>query len=239
MNIDGFSIVTVTKRKNCISGLINNFLIQSIPTKELIVVINNDAINIKDFYPYTNLYNNIQVYKMSQNITLGMCLNYACSKSKYNIICKFDDDDYYGPYYLKEAKNSFLNYDCDIVGKRKAYIYLPMYNMLVLKVNKAENEYTNAVLGSTICFKKSILNDVKFKDVNCLEDKYFNDDCLKSGYKIYSSSRYNHIIYKHADPKEHTFVSNIPFLVKTSKIIESDISFSDCFKIVDENKKMS
>ncbi|MCR8744701.1 glycosyltransferase [Romboutsia lituseburensis] len=239
MNIDGFSIVTITKRKNCISRLIKNFLGQVIPNKELIVVINNDSISIKDFYLYTNLYNNIQVYKLSQNISLGMCLNYACSKSKYNIICKFDDDDYYSPYYLKEAESKFLNYDCDIVGKLKAYVYLSMYNMLLLKVNKVENDYVTTVLGSTICFKKSILDDVKFKDVNCLEDKYFNSDCLKLGYKIYSSSRYNHIIYKHKDPNEHTFASNIPFLIKTSKIIESNVSFYDCFKIVDENKKMS
>ena len=100
---NGFSIITVTNRDYCIENMINNFLRQEFNDKELIIVINNDKINIEYIYKYINKELNIFVYKLPEKTALGTCLNFGVNKSNYNIIAKFDDDDYYGPYYLDEA----------------------------------------------------------------------------------------------------------------------------------------
>ena len=74
---EGFSIITVTNRDYCIKNMINNFLRQNLKTKELIIVINNDNIDTEHIYKYINQSLNIHIYKLSETISLGSCLNYA------------------------------------------------------------------------------------------------------------------------------------------------------------------
>ena len=157
----------------------------------------------------------------SEEISLGMCLNFAISKCLYSFIAKFDDDDYYGPYYLSEAYNTFLSTNCDIVGKSKTFTYFENFNKLMVRNKGVENDYTNSVLGSTLCFKKYVFDTIKFRDVTCSEDRFFNNACIKKGYKIYSTSKYNHIVFKHSNIDEHTFKSDISFFnenIKRNKI---------------------
>ena len=47
---------------------------------------------------------NVRVYQLHEKATLGDCLNYGVIKSKYDIIAKLDDDDYYGPNYELSAR---------------------------------------------------------------------------------------------------------------------------------------
>ena len=137
---NGFSIITVTNLDYCIENMINNFLRQEFNDKELIIVINNDKINIEYIYKYINKELNIFVYKLPEKTALGTCLNFGVNKSNYNIIAKFDDDDYYGPYYLDEANKAFLREGCYVLGKQKTYYYLEQYKKLILN-NKIANFY--------------------------------------------------------------------------------------------------
>lgn len=97
----GVSIITPIHRENCIDTTINNYLRQDITNKELIIVINNCTSTIDSFKVYSDKYPNIQIYKLDGEVTLGECLNFGVEKSKFDIIAKFDSDDYYGKAYLK------------------------------------------------------------------------------------------------------------------------------------------
>ncbi len=44
-------------------------------------------------------------------------------KSKYDIIAKFDDDDYYGPKYISDTIKAFESTDAKVVGKTTNFIY--------------------------------------------------------------------------------------------------------------------
>lgn len=234
MNYNGVSIVTVTKRKDCISNIYNNFHIQNFKNKELIIVINNDDIDVDSHYEYLELYKNVFIYTKPQNISLGECLNYGISKAHYDIIAKFDDDDYYGQYYLNEAINILSSGICDVVGKTKTYYYLEKYNSLFLNNKGFENQYSQFIMGSTLCFKKSIFDNIKFRDVRYREDYLFNMDCIENNLKIYSSSCNNHIVYKFADNKMHTWQCDIDYLIKHCSLIKSDIEFNQCFSFTDK-----
>ncbi len=70
-------------------------------------------------------YENIKIYKLSENISLGRCLNFGVNKAKFNIIAKFDDDDYYGPKYLSDSLKAFDETDAKLIGKGGAtFVYL-------------------------------------------------------------------------------------------------------------------
>ena len=232
---EGFSIITVTNRCYCIENMINNFLRQNFIDKELIIVINNDKLNIDDIYIYAGKDMNLSIYKLPEVTTLGACLNFAIEKSSYDTIAKFDDDDYYGPHYLNEAKQAFLQNRCHIVGKQTIYYYLEGHKKLILKKNGTENDYAKSLMGSTLCFKREVFDKVKFKDISIREDYNFNKDCIKNGYKLYSTSKYNHLVFKHADINKHTFKSNIDLLLSRCTEIKSNIKYNDCLDIINKS----
>lgn len=228
---NGFSIITITKRKYCIENIFRNYNNQTFNKKELIIVINDDNINIADFDNYiTN--SSIQIFNKSSSITLGQCLNFAIEKCSYDFIAKFDDDDYYGPYYIQEYYNVFLKNNCDIVGKNKTFYYIEKNNDLILKKNADENKYTKSIMGSSVCFKKNVYKKVKFRDITSREDYYFIKECIKNNFKIFSSSSYNHIIFKHIDQNKHTFISNIDILISKCETVKSNININECYNIV-------
>ena len=232
MSKEGFSIITVTNRNYSIDNLFKNYNNQIFTEKELIIIINSDSINISDFNNYISTIHNIKIFKLSSDITLGECLNFGIEKCQYDFIAKFDDDDYYGPYYLQESYKSFLHNQCDIVGKNKTYYYIEKNKELMLKKDGYENQYTNSIMGSTICFRKKIYNTINFKNISSREDFYFVKESVKYGYKVFSSSSYNHIVFKHADNNKHTFKSNMDILISKCETIKSNISFYECLDII-------
>ena len=67
---------------------------------------------------------NVTIYQLPEEKTLGECLNFGIEKARYNIVAKFDDDDYYSPYYLTEAMRIFLTTDAQVSWKRKSlYVF--------------------------------------------------------------------------------------------------------------------
>lgn len=234
MVCDGVSVITVTKRFNCISNVYKNYNNQNIKEKELIIVINKDDINFNEYYEYFSILTNVYVYVKPESTTLGECLNFATTKAKFNIIAKFDDDDYYGPFYLNECINILNSDSIDVVGKIKPYYYLAKYKSLYVYNKGIENNYSETVMGSTLCFKKSILEKIQFKSVRYREDFLFNRDCLENNFKIYASSRNNHIVYKFCDNNLHTWQCDIDYLIKSCTLIKSNIEFDQCFSIVDK-----
>jgi len=198
---NGFSIITITCRSQCIDNIIQNYIQQDFVNKELIVIINNDKVNIESFNKYVKTYPNISIYKLSQQTSLGECLNFAIDKSNYDLIAKFDDDDYYGKFYLGEAYHAFLEKDCEVVGKFDAYYYFEKFRMLMLLSN---DKFYNRPTGSTICFRKEITKEIRFANISSGEDAQFYDDCIQKGYKIYITSKFNHIIFRAADHSSHT-----------------------------------
>lgn len=236
---EGFSIITVTNRSYCIKNLITNYLNQNFKEKELIIIINKNSMTIEEIKSICKEHKNIQIHKLKEHITLGECMNFGVSKASYSYIAKFDDDDYYSPYYLDEYYNTFKNNKCDVVGKNKTYYYLERYKKLILKKQAVENGFSQSIMGSTICFKREVFDKVKFKNVSVQEDYYFNRDCIRAGYKLFSTSIYNHLVFKHSNVNKHTFVSNLDRLMNKCLNIKDNISFDECIDIImyDPNKK--
>ena len=162
-----------------------------------------------------------------RSISLGECLNFAVAKSKYCIISKFDDDDYYGPNYLVDLVNAFKYTEASIVGKYSVYFNLEEHDSLVLRFPSHENRYIKYVSGSTLTFKKEIFKDVKFKDINRSEDTSFINESISKGYKVYSTDRFNHIINRRKNLSTHTWKITEDEILKSSSIIKGVDDYKD------------
>lgn len=227
----GVSVITSTNRINSLENILNNYLSQEYSIKELIIIINNNSIDISKWQEIIKSRNDIKIYKMDEKFTLGECLNLAIEKSIYPYISKFDDDDYYGPFYLNDALNAFTYTNASIVGKHSVYAYIEGMDLLVLRFPNHENRYMDYVSGSTLTFKKEIFNNIKFKNLNKSEDTIFLREALAFGYKIYSLDRFNHVIHRRRNLNTHTWKITENEFLKKSIIIKKTKDYKDIVRV--------
>ncbi|MDN3019616.1 glycosyltransferase [Paenibacillus sp. BSR1-1] len=197
------SIITSTIREENIDNVFKNYQQQTWKDKELIVILNKDTMDIDKWIKKAKKYRNVQVYQLHENATLGDCLNFGIRKAKYDIIAKFDDDDYYGPDYIKSSMDVFNHENVSIIGKNSVYIYFKNKKALV-HVSGAENSISDTVAGATLMFKKEVFQHVQFEKVNRAEDYFFLEQCKEKGYNIYSTDRYHFAVIRQ-EAEKHTW----------------------------------
>lgn len=215
------SILTCTKRSECIDTLFDNYQRQNFNPKELIVIINNDSLRIEDYIAAAKKHSNVRVYKLSEFRTLGYCLNYGVHLANYNYIAKFDDDDYYSINYLSDSMQVLQKTKADIVGKRAHYMYLNDKKLLLLRYLRMENKYVTNVQGATLLVKRKVFHKISFPDQNRGECVKFCADCAAHGFKIYAGNKYNFAAIRRKNSKDHTWiVSDRKLLTKSVKVLK-------------------
>ena len=214
MSEPGISIITCTNHPDFLMNILNNYQTQRYTRKELIIIINKDSISLKEWKEKTALYTNVTIYKVPERISLGQCLNCGISKSKYPLIAKFDNDDYYSPYYLREQVKALLRTGSPVVGKHACLVYLSASKKLVIRSPHEKNKNVDFIQGGTILFRKKIVKNVSFSDLSLGEDVKFLRDCSKKGYTIYATSPYNYVYIRRKNKNTHTWkVSDNEFLI--------------------------
>jgi len=204
ISLPGVSVITCTNRPNYMEKVFSNYLRQSYVSKELVVVLNNNSLNLEEWKARAAQYLNIRVFQLDEQKSLGECLNFAIEKSYFDYIAKFDDDDYYAPAYLETSMPAFIYTDASIVGKCSIYVYFETNHTLVLLSPGHENCYVDSVRGATMLIKKEVFNKLRFQSITLGEDTQFLIDCVQNGIKIYSTNRFDYVnLRRHA--KDHTW----------------------------------
>lgn len=162
-------------------------------------------------------FKNVSVYQLPEKTSLGNCLNFGITKTKYDFVAKFDDDDYYAPSYLPDSMPVFSRTNADIIGKRSHYTYLEGKKLLLIRFPNQEHKFVNMVHGATLIINKKVFDHIKFPDRSLGEDYMFLLACRKKGFKIYSTSR-NHYVYLRRANHLHTWKPSEEYLLKTSKL---------------------
>lgn len=219
MSEPGVSIITCANHPDFLLNILNNYRIQRYKRKELIIIINKDSINLNEWQKMAAFLPNVTVFKVSERISLGQCLNCGISKAKYPLITKFDHDDYYSPYYLREQVKALLRTGSPVVGKHACLVYLDASKKLIIRSPHEKNKYVKFVQGGTLLFRKSILKDVRFSDLTLGEDVKFLRDCSKKGHRIYATTPSNYVYIRRKNKSTHTWrVSDQKFLLGSQPV---------------------
>lgn len=209
----GVSIITCVNHSDFLMNSVSNYLMQRYKRKELIIIINKDSINLKEWKEKTSYIPNVTIYKVPERVSLGQCLNCGISKARYPLITKFDSDDYYSPYYLREQVKALLRTRSHVVGKHACLVYLDASKKLLIRSPQEKNKHVGFVQGGTIMFRRSILKKVRFSDLTLGEDVKFLRDCSEKGYTIYATTPTNYVYIRRKDKSNHTWrVSDQRFL---------------------------
>ncbi|SEG25100.1 glycosyltransferase family 2 protein [Paenibacillus sp. UNC499MF] len=215
----GVSVITCTNRRSYLKNLLDNYKRQDHAAKELIIVVNNDKIPLAPYRESAKKIRNVRIFRVSEKTSLGACLNYAVKKAKHGYIAKFDDDDYYAPYYLTESLRTFRQTKADIIGKRAHYMYLRGSKTLILRFAQDENRPVTRLPGATLVIKRDVLKKVPFPDRNVGEDDLFCIRSKKKGFKVYSAGKNNFAAVRRKNSSNHTWIISDKELIAHHKKI--------------------
>ncbi|CAM4261089.1 glycosyltransferase involved in cell wall biosynthesis [Paenibacillus endophyticus] len=207
---EGVSMIAATVREPFLQQIFHNYDRQIWTHKELIIIVNDNAISLAPYMQKALDYPNVSVFRVDEGKNLGACLNYGVAQAKFNYIAKLDDDDYYSPYYLTEAMQQFSSSDADIVGKRSCYFYFPHRSKLLFRRTAVRaNSRCKKIAGATIMFHRNVFEKVQFPTkVIQGSDVRFIRACLANGFRLYTTSRYNFVAFRRKDPRSHTWKVN-------------------------------
>lgn len=211
------SVITCTNKPKYMQNVFENYNRQSFKDKELILVLNNNKMDIEKWTKEAKKYDNMTVFQIDERKTLGYCLNFGIEKAKYDIIAKFDDDDYYGPKYLSQSIKGFKF--ADVIGKYTTYVYFQNSKILAIRNPKRDNRYVYRIEGPTLMFKREIFDKIKFADKSLGEDIQFCKDCTKNGIKMYAIDKYNFVYIRHGSTDKHAWNIKDELFMKLCVII--------------------
>ncbi|OAX48998.1 glycosyltransferase [Paenibacillus sp. AD87] len=226
----GVSIIVCTNRPQFFDNILQNYNRQRYKGKELIIILNHDSMNLQLYQNRVRKHANVSVYQVPESISLGQSLNAGITRAQFPLIAKFDDDDYYSPFYLKEQVNGLRRTKSDIVGKHSCLVYLGASKTLLVRSPKEKNKYVEFIQGGTLLFKREILKKVRFTDRSIGEDVTFLRQCRKRGFKTYATSPYNYVYHRRQNKKSHTWRADDSFYLEGSKrlaVTENFRSYAD------------
>lgn len=206
-------IIASTNKEKYVDNIFENYKRQKYEKKELILILNSNKLDIEKYKQKSAEYDNVRVFQIDEKKDLSDCINFGAKQSSCDLIAKFDDDDYYGPYYLTEAVYAIENSNAGVVGKSKFYAYFEDSKKIGIRRNGIENGYTGYIHGPTLVIKRKVFNRFKFKNMSHGADQRFLRDCKKNKIKIYSTTRKNFIYIRHKSLEDHTWkIKNSNFM---------------------------
>lgn len=214
IGLQGVSVITCTMRREYIHNLFANYARQRHAKKELIIVVNNDRIPLSPFWRLAREHPHVRIFRQPERLSLGACLNFAVRQAKHRYIAKFDDDDYYAPYYLSDSLLALKRTNADVIGKRAHYMYLRGSKTLILRFPEDENRPVDQLPGATLVFKRKVTNAVRFPNRSVGEDDLFCLRSKKAGFKVFSGGKYNFVAIRRKNSSGHTWIISDRTLLK-------------------------
>jgi hypothetical protein len=137
--------------------------------------------------------------------TLGACMNLGLDAADGEFVAKMDDDNWYGPHYLRDLVRAFSYTDAEVVGKWAHLVHLQRSGATLLRFPEAEHRYVKLVQGGTIVVSRSLAQQLRFDDLPRRVDTTFLEKVTAAGGKVYSSDRFNFVSIRRANADGHTW----------------------------------
>ena len=160
-------IMPTANRRLFIPRAIQYFLRQDYPHKELIIV--DDGIDsISDLVPSDKC---IRYLHLSQKLTLGAKLNFACEHARGIIIAHWDDDDWYANWRLRYQVDALIRYGTAICGINDL-LYYDLWTGRAYRYVYPANQRV-WLSGSSLCYRKQFWNRTRFAEIDVGMDGLF------------------------------------------------------------------
>jgi hypothetical protein len=139
------------------------------------------------------------------SVPLGECLNRLVAAAGGELVAKMDDDDVYGPHYLRDACFALDWSGADVVGKQAHYLHLQSNGATLLRFREREHRFTDRVMGPTIVAPRTLVRTTSFPALPRGEDTGFLEAVVEQGARVYSADRFNFVQIRRQGGDGHTW----------------------------------
>lgn len=194
----------------------------------LIYVAHGPSHDLEDLRKFFSGLRSVQILALPEaEQTLGAALNLALDHCTTDLCAKIDDDDFYGPNYIRTslAALRYSGFDgVGIVGRERAYVYAEDMNAFGLRYpENRENALRSRVFGGTIFWSRKALGDQRFIDANTGEDSDFFQQAAKKGVKIFSAEPFDYVYVRYSSPGAHTWTIRSEDFMRNASILAEGI----------------
>jgi len=201
----GVTAVAVTKRPTSTAALIDTLARMDDGRLEVVIGTHGFELSSADRSRAEELFGDrLTVRHLSEEWRLGRCLNEMISATTTDLWAKIDDDDHYGPHYLKEAMLELEVTGADLVGKQSHFLHDASLDQTFLLQPGNEYRETGYVPGATFVGRRSAWEKVPFAQRHARVDSTFVRGMQAVGLSIYSTSRFNFAVGRGATT-DHTW----------------------------------
>ena len=188
-------IMPTANRRDFLKRSIELFEAQDYPRKELIVVESGTDCNADIVKSSAYLYVPVHLAH------IGTKRNIACHMSSGEIICHWDDDDYYGKHRLSVQLEPLLEDTADVTALKMTLLYNQSTGTLWhCSTQEHQRLFAHDCRAGTLMYRTKYFNaGLRYPDVSRGEDVYFLDNLLLQGARLEKiASPENYICVRHA-----------------------------------------
>ena len=156
------------ERPEFVALAIEKFLAQDYPNKELVVLDDGDA----SVEALAAGHPGVAYHRLDRrDATVGEKRNIACELARGEIICAWDDDDWYAPERLRGQVMPIVYGEADMTGLRCHYfLCLPDGDVWTVNDDVHRRMFEGDVAGGTIAFHRRVFDEVRFPHIDLAED---------------------------------------------------------------------
>ncbi len=229
-------IIPNYNKEKFLNSAIKSVLNQSFKDWKLIIVDDNSSDKSKIILAKYKRNKKIKILYLKKNKGPGYCRNLAIKSSNSRFIAFLDSDDYWNKKKLSEQiefmkKNDFsftysdyisfyqLKNKKKIIGKTK----------ITKSLNFKEFTKNSSINTSTMVVSRKLINKIKFKDLEKMEDYIFKCEILKKKkVKAYKFNRPYAFYRIYKENRSSSTIKNIYYLWKYNRIFNK-LNFFDNF----------
>jgi len=160
----------------------------------------------------------LRLLSAGPDVSLGACLNRLVDAADGDVVAKMDDDDLYGPGYLRDQLAALHYSGADVVGKQAHHMYLEAQDVTVLRFPEREHRFTDFVMGPTLVMGRDVAASHPFPDVRRGEDTALLGGIVADGLSVYACDRFGFVQVRSAS-RRHTWGASAAELLAGSRVI--------------------
>lgn len=194
-------IMPTRDRPELVALAVKKFHAQDYPLRELIVL-DDGELSVGDIVAGQP---GVRYLRMDRrDVTVGEKRNIACDMAAGEVICIWDDDDWYAPERLRCQVLPIIYDETDMTGLRCDHLLcLPSGEVWAVSDEVHRRMFESDVAGGTIAFRRSILRDVRFPHISLAEDAALIRMARARGYRLKHIS--NHGVFAYVRHPRNTW----------------------------------
>ncbi len=198
------SVVLATRRPEKLASALEQLARQSWKSLEVVVVLHGFDGDLPEVRRAVQTYPGVLLVRsVPADMIFGEVLNVGVNAASGDLICKMDDDDWYGPHHLRDLVHAKDYSGATLVGSQVEFVYLESLDITTRRPPLGE-QYSDHVAGGTMMLGRDELRQLGgWRPVHRAVDRCLLQAVQAAGGLIYRSHGQNYMMHRHSGADSH------------------------------------